>query len=298
MRNFWWVFLFIALFSACAQTPSENSASEQKPDSTPVRTSIRRNYRYNVDISSQIAGFSIMVNGAEILASDGGSSFASRIDIHDWMISGNNKIDITVFWPDSIRFSPDISSASFKLFSNDKLIKEFKWPLVSPDKPNSYPYTFTETFKADNFPKVLLEKAERVISSAGVLPRADQSEINAIAQLLRKAFTEKDLDTIDNLFKAKYADLATARHSTHAAIKAEADAKFRELMEKADFAVFFNNRSSYFSVAEDRVVRLGQGRIGFPEPALIITWKEGRNTLRWTMDLFFAKIDGNWVIIR
>ena len=299
MRKLWWVLLFVAYFSACAQTPPENNIFSQKNDVTPARAP-RRSYLYRIESSTQILGFSVMVNGAEIMVADGGeNSFNSRIDINDWMISGNNKIDITIFWPDSVKFTPGITSALFKITSNDKSIKEFKWPVTKASEDmNTYPHTFTEIFKADGFPRVLLERAERVISSAGALPREDQAEIAAIAQQLRTAFTEKDIDTIDNLLRFKYYDLATARFAAAAEIKAEADAKYRELMDKAGYTVYFNGRNSYFSAADDRAVRLGQGRIGFPEPALIITYRESGRTMRWVMDLYFAKIDGNWVIIR
>ena len=215
------------------------------------------------------------------------------------MVSGSNKIDITVLWPDDVQFSPGISSASFKLFSNDKVIKEFKWPLSSiPDVINAYPHTFTESFNASGFRKVQLEQAERIISSAGTLPREDQTEIADIAQQIRTAFTEKNIDAINELMGTKYADLAVARFTTAAAVRAEEEEKYRELMDKTGFTVYFNGRNSFFSAADDRAVRLGQGRIGFPEPALIITWREGGKAMRWTMDLYFAKINGKWVIIR
>ena len=299
MRKLWWVLLFVALFSTCAQTPPENNSSNQNQSVSSSR-SLKRSYLFYIDASVQAVGFSVVVNGAEILIVDGGeSSFNSRIDINDWMISGNNKVDITIFWPDSVKFTPGITSASFKLISNDKLIKEFKWPVArASEGPNSYPYTFTEVFKADGFSKVQLEKAERIISSAGTLPREDQEEIAAIAKQLRTAFIEKDMDTIYNLMRTKYEDLATARFTTVAAIKAEADTKYNELMAKSGYTVYFNGRNSFFSAADDRAVLLGQGRIGFPEPAVIIVWREGRVTQRWTMNLYFAKIDGKWVIIR
>lgn len=299
MRKLWSVMLFAALVSACAQTPPENNLPIQNQSGTSSRPS-RRNYLFYIDASVQTVGFNVMVNGAEILIIDGGEgNYSSRIDINDWMVSGNNKIDITIFWPDSIKFTPGITAASFKIISNDKLIKEFKWSVArASEAPNTYPYTFTEVFKADGFPRVNLEKAERIISSAGVLPRDDQEEIAAIAKQLRTAFIEKDIDTIDALFSFKYSDLATARFTTAAAIKAEIEAKYRELMAKSGYTVYFNGRNSFFSAAEDRAVRLGQGRIGFPEPALIVTYREGRTTERWTMDLYFAKIDGKWVIIR
>ena len=298
MRKLWWVLLFIAVFSACAQTPPGNDTTGQKPVLMPSRSSSKRAYYYGVDAVSGVIGFSIMVNGVEVMAAEGGSSVEAKIDFNDWMVSGNNKIDINVFWPDNVKFSPEVGSGSFRIFSNDKSIKEFKWPLAPPDRINSYPHTFTEIIKADNFPKVLLEKAERVISSAGTLPRADQNAIAEIAQQLRKAFTEKDIETIDSLFNTKYSDIAVARFMTPAAVKAGANEQFRDIMNKEGYAVFFNGRNSYFSAADDRAVRLGQGRIGFPEPALIITWKEGRTNRRLEMDLYFAKIDGKWLIIR
>jgi len=131
-----------------------------------------------------------------------------------------------------------------------------------------------------------------------VLPRGDQAEIAAIAKQLRTAFTERNYSVINDLFRIKYADLAKARFASEADIRDEANTKYREMMNKTGFSVFYNGRDSYFSAADDRAVKLGQGRIGFPEPALILTWREGGRTVRWVMDLYFAKIDGKWVIIR
>jgi len=286
--------MFVALFSACAQTPDDNST---EPVSSPIRP-VSRSYDYWVDIAAQNLGFNIMVNGAELLVSHRGNEFKTRIPINDWMISGNNNIDIIVFWPDGIKFAPGISSATFKLFLNDSILKEFRWPLAGPDTQNSYPYTYSETFRTYYFPKVQLEKAERVITSAGTLPRSDQEEIAAIAEQLRKAFREKDINSINDLLKVKYAELAASRFTTSTAVRSEEVAKYRELMGKEGFAVSFNGRNSFFSAADDRAVRLGQGRIGFPEPALVIIYREGGVSRRWEMDLYFAKIDGKWVIIR
>lgn len=299
MRKFWPVLLFTALVSACAQTPVENNTLNRRQDLQASRIS-KRSYLYYVDVSARVLGFSIMVNGAELAAIDGGQeSYYSRFEINDWMVSGNNKIDITILWPDSVKFTPAISSASFRLLSNDKLIKEFKWPVPgTPDQINTYPFTFSEIFKADGFPKVSLERAERVISSAGALPREDQAAIAAIAQQIRTAFTEKNIDAIDFLMEAKYTDLAIARFTTVDAIKEEEHKKYRELMGSPGYTVYFNGRNSFFSAADDKAVRLGQGRIGFPEPALIINYREGGRAARWTMELYFAKIDGYWVIIR
>ena len=298
MRVLWRFLPIVMLLAACVQIKAENAPV---PESVPasVRGTPRRSYRFRVDISSQIVGFTLMVNGVEILVGDGGTNFTSQVNINDWMVSGNNDITITISWPDGVSFTPGASSASFKLFSNNTLLREFNWPAAGiQDTRSSYPYTFDETFRAGGFPRVMLERAERVISSTGVLPRDDQAKIAAIAEQLRRAFAEKNTESIDNLLRAKYADLAAARFTTFAVIKAEADAMYRELMEKEGYTVFFSGRNSFFSAADDRAVLLGQGRIGFPEPALIITWRDGRRTNRWTMDLYFARIDGNWVIIR
>jgi len=291
--------MFVSMFSACAQTPAENASPVNKRYSSKRQPKQETTFRYRVEVSSRIVGFNIMVNGADLMAADGGYDMtSSQIIINDWMVSGNNRLDITIFWPDGIKYAPGISSATFKLFSNDTLVKEFRWPAANMDAQKSYPHTFTEIFKAESFPNVLLERAERVISSAGVLPRKDQEEIAALAGQLRKAFTEKNIDSIGELFAAKYDDLAAARFTTTAAVKEEVDAKYRELMGKEGYTVNFNGRNSYFSAVDDRAVRLGQGRIGFPEPALIITWRENKKTVRWDMELYFAKIDGSWIIIR
>ncbi|MDR2702114.1 MAG: hypothetical protein LBB72_06765 [Spirochaetaceae bacterium] len=299
MQKLGWILSVIILFCACVETQVEDSTIPT-PEIVPPPQPVKRVYFYRIESFSQIQGFNVLVNGAEMLVNEGGKPSEFRTDINDWMVSENNEISITVFWPEGVRFTSGVSPVSFKLFSNDTLIKEYRWPAPGvQDMSSSYPRTINETFKADGFPKVLLERAARVISSTGVLPRDDQQAIAALVEQLRKAFTEKNIPNIDDLFSVKYNDLATARFTTPAAIKAEADKQYLELMEKEAYAIRpFSGRYGYFSTADDRVVRVIQGRIGFPEPALVITWREGRNTRRWDLELYFAKIDGKWVIIR
>ncbi|MDR0447101.1 MAG: hypothetical protein LBH07_00360, partial [Treponema sp.] len=59
--------------------------------------------------------------------------------------------------------------------------------------------------------------------------------------------------------------------------------------------VYNYGRFSFSSFADDRVVRLVQGPIRELRPALIIN---SRGNSQWEMELYFAKIDGKWVIIR
>jgi len=309
MRKFCWFLLFVMGFCACAGTQTDDVAITRPEPGSPSRPSrpsatvpppVKKVYFYRIESSSQIQGYSILVNGAEMFSNEGGKPSESRTDINDWMVSDNNEISITVFWPEGVKFTSGVTPASFKLFSNDILIKEYRWPAPdTPDMSNSYPRTINETFKAEGFPKVMLERAERVISSAGVLPRDDQQSIAALVEQTRKAFAEKNIASIDELFKVKYNDLAIARFTTPAAIKADADKQYLELMEKEAYAVRpFGGRYGFYSTADDRVVRVIQGRIGFPEPALVLTWRESKRTLRWDLELYFAKIDGKWVIIR
>ncbi|GHV85622.1 hypothetical protein AGMMS50230_12300 [Spirochaetia bacterium] len=244
-------------------------------------------------------GFTLLINGAVLLSGEGGGPVSSRAEINDWMVSGNNEIMVDLFWPEAVRFVPG-STARFRLFANDTPIKDFRWPASGvSDNLGSGNYTFKENFKADGFPRVQLERAERVISSAGVLPRGDQNEITALAENLRRAFTEKNISGIDSLFRTKYTDLAMARFTSPTTLRNRADASYQELMNKEAYAVRpFTGRYSFFSIADGRAVRLVQGRIGFPEPALVINYRENGKAARYDLDLYFAKIDGKWVIIR
>jgi hypothetical protein len=293
----------ISLF-ACAETPVKKDPSPDSSSSgtaAPVRAPQKRTFFYRVEAAAQMVGFNVLVNGTEVYVSEGAKPSELKTTINDWMISGINEISFSIFWPDSVKFAPGYgASALFKLFSNDTLLKEFTWPIASkPDQANSYPYTFTEMFKADGFPKVALERAERVISSAGVLPKSDQEVIAGMATELRKAFTGKDIAVINELFKNKYADLAVARFTTAAAIREEISSQYLELFQKDSYTVRPpGSRFFYSSTADDRVVQVRQGRIGFQEAALVITWKEKGAAKRFDQELYFSKIDGKWVIIR
>jgi hypothetical protein len=247
-----------------------------------------------------MAGFTVSINGAVLLTVDGGAPFfSSGIDANDWMISGTNEITVDLFWPEGVKFSPG-SSARFRLLANNSAVKDFQWPLPNAaDALDTEPHTFRDTFRANGFPRVQLEKAERVISSAGVLPRSDQDAITALAEELRQAFSARDAGAVNALFRVKYADLALARFTAAGSLRNAFAAEYRALMDKEGYAVRpFSGRYSFFAVAEGRAVRLIQGRIGFPEPALVITCREGGRTVRYDLDLYFAKIDGVWVIIR
>lgn len=250
-----------------------------------------------------MAGFNVLVNGTEVHISEGNKPSELKTNINDWMISGNNEISFTVFWPDRVKYTPGDASASFKLFSNDTLLKEFAWPIApAPNKPTAshpYPHTITEMFKADGFPKVALERAERVISSTGVLPKSDQEVIASMASALRKAFEEKNIALINELLQVKYADLAVARFTTIPNVREELNKQYLELFQKDGYTVRPHSwRFVYSSTMDDRVVRVTQGRIGFPEAALVITWKEKGGSGRFDQELYFSKIDGRWVIIR
>jgi hypothetical protein len=284
------------MVSACAQTPVDTSPVPVLPK--PARSG--RFSRYRFEINSRAVDFNLLVNGAELLVAEGAKTAVFSVPINDWMVSGNNEISITLFWPENIRFVPGAASASFVLYANDAVLREYAWPREDvPDTQESYPYTVNETFRAEGFPRVMMEKAHRVISSMGALPRSDQDEISALVEELRRAFTEKDVYRIGELFRVKYADLAAARFSTPAAVKGELESQYLTLMEKEAYAVRpFYGRYGFFSAADDRVIRVVQGRVGFPEAALSITYREDRKAARYDLDLYLAKIDGKWLIIR
>jgi hypothetical protein len=297
MRKFLPVFLVLLLFAACQTASAEKPAAPSRPPAQRVSGKVQH---YRIESVSQVVGFNLLVNGAELFVNEGGRNHSSRIELNDWMVSGNNELAITIFWPGTAKFAEGTSSASFKLFVNDSLLREFQWPAAGvQDVLESYPYTINETFRAAGFPKVLMDRTERVISSAGNLPRSDQEEIATLADEVRQAFIEKNIPEINRLFKVKYTDLASARFTTAAALQTAANEIYSGLMEKEAYTVRpFYGRYGYFSTADDKVVRLVQGRIGFPEPALVITYREGRRTVRYDLDLYLAKIDGQWVIIR
>ncbi|MDR1306681.1 MAG: hypothetical protein LBK74_03810 [Treponema sp.] len=301
MRKLCCILLVFVLFSACAQTPDDVDPGPALI-STPVKAP-KAIYRYRFEVDARTIGYTLLINGAEMYVFEGGNGKVSTYStvINDWMISGNNEIAVNIFWPDGLKFTPGAGSGVFRFFVNDTQIKEYRWPVAEvPEDTNSY--TINDTFRADGFPRVLIERAERVISSTGALPQSDQEEIAALAEQVRQAFTENDISRIGSLFEFKYADLAAARFITAAAVRAEMDAQFLEVMEKEAYAVrpfSYYGRYGYFSTADDRVVRLVQGRIGFPEPVLVITYRnEARRTARYDLDLYFVKIDGKWIIIR
>ncbi|MDR2143140.1 MAG: hypothetical protein LBP29_02075, partial [Treponema sp.] len=98
----------------------------------------------------------------------------------------------------------------------------------------------------------------------------------------------------------KNADLAAVRFLPPEEYRAASEAFYLELINRTDFSVRpLNGHYSFFSTADDRLVKVTQGRVGFAEPAIILEYRDdGGKKLHYEQDLYFAKIDGAWVIIR
>jgi hypothetical protein len=288
--------VLIILMSGCV------SATELKGDTAAEADADPSLYRYHFDISANTAGFSLVVNGTEMLSFEGGKSYSQSVNLNDWMVSGNNEFALSLFWPDEAKFTPGKASAAFVLSvertppggkKEESVLYTLQWPGTTAE---TYPFTVTETFRPGKFPRVLLEKAEPV---RGVLNRTDQDEITAVVDQLRAAFSAKDLDAIDGLFAAKYRDIAAARFIKPQELKAEMDDFYTQLFKREAFAVRpLYTRYSFQSTADGRLVKVMQGSISFPEPALVATYRENRRTARYDLDLYFAKVDGKWIIVR
>ncbi|MDR2768370.1 MAG: hypothetical protein LBB82_08620 [Treponema sp.] len=279
----------VLVFAGCAQTPTAGNL-----------TAPRKTQLYVLDALVENAGVNLVVNGVELAWFDGGKSWSSSIPLNDWMVSGVNEYEIAVFWPEAVKFVPGISSVRFTLRLNGEVKEEITWaPEAGNETEQSWSHNIAGTFRAEGFPRLMLEKAERVISSTGALSQEDQQAISDLAGELRAAFTNKDLSAAGELFKYKYADLSAARFVSEPSIRTGTDAIYEDIMGKDRYAVQpFWGRYNFQSTANDRLVKTMQGRIGFPEPALVLTYREDGRTRRYEIDLYFAKIDGKWVILR
>jgi hypothetical protein len=292
------LFLLPALFFAsCVQLPPVDNDEPVVAATENFVAEYR--YYYRFEINSRTAGFSLLLNGSELVFFEGGSSYSGSVLLNDWMVSGENEFSITVFSPENGRVS---ASCSFVLKKQD-IADGAESVLYTLDWPGSSGETMldvTEYFTPENFPAALMEKAERVISATGNLPMADQREITSIVQKLREAFTVKDIGTVNVLMETKNADLAAVRFLPLEECRAASEAFFVDLMNRADFSVRpLNGHYSFLSTADDRLVKVMQGRVGFPEAAIILEYRDDNGKkARHEQDLYVAKIDGSWVIIR
>jgi hypothetical protein len=297
-------FFVFVLLAACVSSAGAGENGEIPADASQSRKNSpdTSRYRYYFDISTNTAGFTLIVNGVELVYFEGGKSYSKSLDINDWMLFGDNEFEISIFWPDDARYTPGKASGVFTLSMEETKsggdtktseLYALQWP---GSLTENYPFSVTETFKPKQFPHVLIEKAERI---TGVLPRSDQEEITAVVEQLRQAFAAKDPALIDELLFIKYADIAGARFVRLDAYKAEVNSFYTSLFEREAFTVRpLYSRYNFQSTAADRLVKVMQGSIGFPEPALVMTYRENRRTLRYDLDLYFAKIDGRWIIVR
>ncbi|MDR0402306.1 MAG: hypothetical protein LBH35_01810 [Treponema sp.] len=296
MKLFWpALFLLPALFfGSCVQVPVTGN---DDPAETAAEAPTAR-YRYSFEIDSETA-FSLLVNGVELAFFEGGSSYSAPVILNDWMISGENEFSITVFPPENSRTASSCSFALKKKNLADGVESTF-YTLTRSGADGETMFDITERFTPEYFPVTLAEKAEKVIAAAGVLPMSDQREITSVVHRLREAFSAKDIGAINALMETKNADLAAARFLRPEECRAASETFYLELINKADFSVRpLNGHYSFLSTADDRLVRVMQGRVGFPEPAIIMEYRDDSGKkIRYEHDLYFAKIDGSWVIIR
>jgi hypothetical protein len=297
------LFLLPALFFAsCVQLPPAGNAEPAdnvEPAGIVVEDSADEcRYHYSFEINSRAAGFSLLLNGEELVFFEGGSSYSGSVLLNDWMVSGENEFFIAVFPPENGR----TASCGFILKKRniadgaESTLYTLDWPGAS----GATMFDITERFTPENFPATFMEKAKRDISAAGVLPMADQREITSVVQKLRGAFAAKDIGTINALMEAKNADLAAVRFLPLEEYRAASDAFYAELMNRADFTVRpLNGHYSFLSTADDRLVKVMQGRVGFPEAAIILEYRDSNGKkARYEQNLYFAKTGGSWVIIR
>lgn len=250
---------------------------------------------YTFDIDARSAGFSLFLNGTELVFFEGDGDYSASTPLNDWMLPGENNFSITI-----IPFPP-AAAASFRFSLKQQtdgafppsVLFTFAWPEDGARREIS------GRFGAEGFPDLLAGKAERVISSSGVLPRSDQGEITVLTQAFRQALSEKNIDALHSLLEAKYRDAAAVRFIPAEEYRAESGVLYSSLMEKPGFTVLpLYGGYTFHSTADDRLVKVMQGRAGFPEPAVIVEYREGGVKVRREHDLYFAKINGRWAIIR
>jgi hypothetical protein len=297
----------LLLFAGCAQSPATFSdgvpaSGIQRGRGTNKETAA---YYYVFTVASDIVGFSIQINDAEVAYFEGGKPYSGSIEINQWMMSGKNDYTVTVFWPENIKFTP--GKGDFKLSldvskkSGDTLKETMLYTLKGP-KPGAaetYPYGITETFVPEAFPATLLEKAERIMSDAGALPTEDRWEILDIVDRLSQALANQNAEAVYELQQDKYRDIALARYLPYETFRQQAEAEIRDLLGHANFEVRMTySKFNFLLTADNLLIRVVQGRVGFPEPAIIMTYRENNRTVQRSLDLYFAKIGGRWTIVR
>lgn len=283
-------------FGSCAQFPV--TGNDDPVETVVENPAAESRYRYSFEINSE-AAFSLLLNGVELVFFEGGSSYSAPVILNDWMISGENEFSIAVLPPEKGR---TVSSYSFVLKKKNVTdgVESTLYTFSRPGADGETRLDITERFTPENFPAALIEKAEGVISAAGVLPMTDQREITSVVRKLREAFAAKDIGTINALVETKNTDLAAVRFLPVEECRAASEAFYLELINRTDFSVRpLNGHYSFLSVADDRLVKVMQGRVGFPEAAIILEYRDdnGRRA-RHEQDLYFAKINGTWIIIR
>lgn len=307
--------LIVFLFTACAQTGPFASAAE-------VKTAPALRYVYNFEIKTKAVGFSLLLNGMGIASFDGAGDYTASIPVNDWALPGENELLIQFILPPlpSGKQAAPQNTGSFCDFflkqqifnaggglNEESVIYSYTWRAEGKDKntgfgPVSEVIVPAEDVKGrftlNKFPRVMISQAERLDNRS--LTKEDQEEISRIATMLQGAFSAKDLSAVDGLLKTRYRDLASARFLSAADFEAENSAFYASLVGNQGFAPRPpNGRYVFLSTMNGRLVKVTQGSVAFPLPALILEYRDDKGRrIRYDIDLYFAKINGVWLIVR
>jgi hypothetical protein len=231
---------------------------------------------YRAEISASGAGYSFLVNNTELSVYEGSGRKADTVILNEWLLSGENEITLNAYG--------GAGSLNVAVYRGDALLHRFT---------GQGDWRFTPS----DFPILLTEKAESV---PYVLPNADQQEITAVINQLRSALASKNTNALRTLLLTKYTDIAKARGAASEDLLGKRFTEYNILLYQNDFAVRpLSGHYSFHSMLADKVVKVTQGATGFPQPAIVITYKDaGGKAGAENINLYFAKINGKWVIIR
>jgi len=250
-----------------------------------------------LEVMTRSVGCVVGMNGTPLGEDYQGKGVSVNRTVNEWVLPKENKLDIFLFWPPARDFEPRTAQARLRVSVVDvkdgtpvgtEEIFTWTWPL--PGLPEGYPFILSQPIKIPIQPATELWNRAQPVESVS---EADQRQIITLLEQFLAALRAQDHTRLYELSILKFQDKGRADgHSAdvmrQVALEGYAELTSGNLVSMRELDV---DRLVFDPVAGGLAVRVSYGR---GQPPIVVETAEERRSV----DVYVAKVDGSWVIVR
>lgn len=239
------------------------------------------------------------INDVFILSDPNAKGIVSDEPINLWIKPKTNRFTVELDLPKSEELNPALGKVNAVLFISDpeseipkpgKILTKFIWPI--PDQESVFPYVFNGTFDVENPPDTYLWKDAEQIET--LIDKDKEEMINKVNGLI-DAFLKKDINRILSNLEYRFEEEARAEGKSAERIREVVTEQYNWMFGLGELTAekLDNSNAVLKIVGDSKVVQINKNQY---DPAIII--QNEPSDLNFGINVFFAKIKGNWIIVR